>query len=531
MPYPTLRTVIRFAWMRRLRPLIKALGALGSLKFLSPALLILMAAAAILTIPASFVTGSDAPAVREPVITESEATAVRESVATRPEAVTVREYAPHSLPATTGSSSQDADAVLSPVPDQVKEDGRIGSIFPLFDFVKNASSSFTFSIEEEYDNTVYKDANANQPGDFITIIKLDMSTRLSGHLLDIRLNYQPEQLLFSHDVDRNELRHEFSAILNTSPEGGIILVRNLAFLDLSDTVTRKDFYSRRETKKEDLSARQASENKLKVHPYIRKNLTRTDSLECGYEYTNTAYSISQATDRESSTGSLIVNRIFSRKLEGKIIYRLKKEFVRSGDFHDYKSQEIGLGLSRRVGTSLSLTGTGGYTWLTLSNDHKDEKTFLSAGLDGALPFMKSQTLSYSYEESFQNSIDSGVFRLRRHSLGGNYHRRIQIAWTLFSQKEHYQERRWIDRSWGADASLTVPLHRRVDLNLAAEWTSSDFEPEEEVVKYRSANTGLLFRLSPCFKCAVGYTYSRNDSNVKANDYRDTTASVRVSMEL
>ena len=397
--------------------------------------------------------------------------------------------------------------------------------------MKSLSSSFSLSVEEEYNDNIYQDSNASQSPDFITRIRLGMAASLSGPMLNIKLSYQPEQILFSRNTDKNDLRHEFNASLNIGADKGITLIRNLVFLDLSDTINREAFYSRREAKKEDYAIDQTTTNELKIHPYIKKNLTRTNSLECGYEYTNTAYSDSDATDRQSYGGSLIWNKIFSRKLEGNISYSLTRELAQRTDFHDYSRQEVGLGLSDQIAPSVKLVGAGGYDWLAFASkgskssvdsqnsaDSKDnvdnldsldsvdsvdslnklEGAFWSIDLNGALPLMKTPTIFYRYETSYQNSIDGGVLSLRRHNLGWDYQRRIHITWTMFRQKEDYQELDWVDESSGIDFSLTVPVNRMLDFTLAGEWVKSDYEPDGETVRYYSADTGIRWRLSHYF---------------------------------
>jgi len=425
-------------------------------------------------------------------------------------------------------------------PDQGEKDLRIGSILHLG--CPRLSSSLILSVEEEYNDNIYQDTNASGPSDFITRIKLDMTVSLSGPLLNFKLNYQPEQILFSRHADNNELRHEFIASLDVGTDKVITLIRNLAFLEFSDTLTREAYHPRREPKTQDFLVRQITWNELMVHPYIKKNLTRTNSLECGYEYTNTAYSVSQATDRESHAGSLILKKLFSRKLEGNISYRLTREFAQGTNFRDYSRQEAGLGLSGQVAPSLRLAGTAGYGWLAFNRadkedkkdedkKDKDEEIFWSIDLDGVLPHMKSPTIFYRYETSCQNSIDSGALILRRHSLGWDYQARVHITWSMFSQKEDYQEEDWTDESLGTDASLIVPVHRRLDLTLSYEWVNTDYEPDGEKVRYHSTNTGIRWRLSPHFQCAAGYRYSGNDSNIEMNDYRNNVTYIRVSMEL
>jgi hypothetical protein len=422
-----------------------------------------------------------------------------------------------------------------------EKDARIGSILHIGDLPKSISSSLSLSVEEEYNDNIYQDANASQSPDFITHIRLDMAVRLSEPMWNIKVNYQPEQILFSHNTDENKLRHEINASLNIGADKGIPLIRNLVFLDLADTLNRDAFYSSREEKKEGFAVEQATTNDLKIHPYIRKNLTRANSLECGYEYTNTAYSDSLATDRESSGGSLILNRIFSRRLEGNISYRLTREFARSSDppINDYIRQDVGLGLSDQLTPSVKLAGAGGYNRLAFTNGDKDGGAFWNIDLNGAFPLMKTPTFFYRYETSCQNSIDSGTLKLRRHSLGGDYQRRIHITWTVFSEKEDYPEMDWMDESSGMDASLTVPVQKRLDFSLAGEWETTDFGGwettdsvvEEEKVKYYSIDTSIRWRIFRYFFCATGYRYYKNDSNFKMNDYRNNVTYIRVSMEL
>ncbi|MEW6378203.1 MAG: hypothetical protein AB1611_01215 [bacterium] len=417
--------------------------------------------------------------------------------------------------------------------------------------LRGLSSSLNLSVEEEYNDNIYRDANI-MTSDFITRIRLAVDSSLSGTLGDVKLSYQPQQLLFSRNSDKNELSHEFSASVSTGLDRGITLIRDLVFLDLSDEIGRGHYFSRQEARKgvtgagvtdggrtregetredDNLFVRRTTKNEFRVHPYIKKRLRRTSDLELGYEYTNTAYSASQATDRESYGGAMILSKAFSRRLSGNVGYRLSKEVASGSALNDYISREAGFGLSNQLGRSLKLTGTGGYNWLTYSSGARDAGAFWSIDLDGTLPLMKVPALSYSFVNSYENSLDSGAVRLRRHSLAGNYQRRTQISWTMFSQKENYREKDWTDESWGIDASLAVPLHKKVDLTLSGGWTASDFEPEDEHLKTHSAGSGILWKISPPLQCAVGFRYSRNDSSLEVNDYRNTTVYVRAGMEL
>lgn len=425
---------------------------------------------------------------------------------------------------------------------RAQDNAPAGSILSIGGPIRGLSSSLNISVDEEYNDNIYQDANAGA-SDFITRIKLAINSSLTGALGNVKLSYQPQQLIFSRNPGNNELSHEFHASVSTDHDQGLTLIRNLIFLDLSDAITREHYTTRQEAregeaqgskarKDDNLFVSRTTKNELRIHPYIKKRLHRTSSLELGYEYTNTAYGgDSQATDRESYGGAVVLSRAFSRRLEGNIGYRLSKEIASSSEFNDYVRREAGLGLSRQLGRSLKLTGTGGYNWLTFTSGTRNAGTFWSINLDGALPSMRASALSYSYADSCQNSIDSGAVRLRRHSLEGNYQRRTQIAWAMFTQKEYYQERDWTDESRGIDASLAIPLYKKTDLTLSAGWIASDFEPEDEQVRSRSAGIGILWKILPPFRCAVGCRYSRNASTVEANDYRNTVAYIRAGMEL
>ncbi|MEW5801291.1 MAG: hypothetical protein AB1847_04205 [bacterium] len=424
-------------------------------------------------------------------------------------------------------------AGLDPLePAAVEKDSRSGSVFSLGDFAKNFSSSVNFSTEEEYNDNVFLDANAGR-SDFITRIKLGMKADLAGHYWNISLDYQPEQILYSRNADQNELKHQFTFSLNSGLDRKITLFRNLAYLEFSDTVTRENLYSRRQPHDESPLVHQTTRNELRIYPYLKKRISRTNSLEFGYEYINTGYSDSQATDREAGSGLLILRKKFSRRMEGNISYRLGRELAHGNAFQDYTRQEASVGLTDQVGPLLTLTGTGGYTWLMYHNMDDSEGTYWNIGLSGALPLMKVPVIFYQYANAYRNSVEDGLFRLRRHSLGGSYDHRIKVKGAVFTQTESYQERDWEDASWGVDGSFSIALHKKIDLVLACGWMHNHFKPEDEKVKSRSADTSLLFRVLPWARLTIGYRYSRRDSNLddNASGYENTIVSVRADMEL
>src|SRR5690349_8539532 len=70
------------------------------------------------------------------------------------------------------------------------------------------------TVEQSYNTNIDLAPKGQEKGDFVTSISPGVAVRGTGRRLSLNFDYDPEQVIFAHTSDRNDLRHRFRGLTN-----------------------------------------------------------------------------------------------------------------------------------------------------------------------------------------------------------------------------------------------------------------------------------------------------------------------------
>ncbi len=408
------------------------------------------------------------------------------------------------------------------------------------DVAQSLRPAIGISVEEEYNDNIYLRPDG-ELDDYITRISPSFLWSRSNPRWNFDISYSPRQILYAKNTGFNELRH--TAFLTA----GATLVRNLAFIDVTDTFTRVSLDSRRERTGISSFAGQTDSNTLVVNPYFRRNFSRSSRLEVGYEYTNTdynrvdasglVYGSSYGTDRQSHGIAAIFEKNFSEQLDSEVSYRFTREIVEDsagtlygylGYLQNYDRHEADLTIRYIYSRRLNLSVRGGFNRIKFDDGNSNDGSIWE--IEMSYRISAAVNNSYRYLQSYENSVQYGVYKLKRQSLEFDYERRISLALGFFTTEYDYLEINRKDSSWGITTSVGVPIKRNLDFGLTGEWRNRTYEPEDENLIRSIARASVRWAASEYLSFESGYRYAKEKSTSYYNTYENNAVYLRANAE-
>lgn len=393
------------------------------------------------------------------------------------------------------------------------------------------------SVEEEYNDNIYLRPDG-ELDDYITRVSPSVVWGRSNLLWNFDISYSPRQIIYARNTERNELRH------TAGLAAGATLIRNLAFIDVTDTFTRVSLDSRRETTGISSFAGQTDSNSLTVNPSLRRNLSRSTRLEVGYEYTKTDYSnvgasdtvyvSSYGNDRESHGVTAIFEKNISEQFDSDVSYRFTREAIQGGGrtltlaLQNYDRHEVALTIRYNYSSRLDFSVRGGVNRIEFDDGNTNDGTIWDSEI--SYSFSTAASCSYNYYQSYENSVQYGVYKLKRQSLELSYEHRIRLASEIFTDSYRYLEINRKDLSWGVTTSVDIPIQRRLDFSLSGEWRNRTYEPEGENLRRSIVRALVRWTASGSLSFETGYRYAKEQSNIDYNSYESNAVYLRANAE-
>ncbi len=392
-------------------------------------------------------------------------------------------------------------------------------------------------VEEEYNDNIYL-RSEGELDDYITRIITSFLWTRSNPLWNFDISYSPRQIIYTRNTERNELRH------TANLAAGVTLVRNLAFLDVTDTFARVSLDSRRERTGISSFAGQTDSNLLSIHPYFRRNISRSTRLEVGYEYTNTnynsvgasssVYGSSYGTDRESHGVTAIFEKNLSERLDGDVSYRFTRDIVDDngstlyGYLQSYDRHEVNLAIRYNYSRRLDLSVSGGVNRIKFDSDNVNDGTIWDSEI--SYRFSAAVNCAYRYYQSYENSVQYGVYKLKRQSVELSYERRTRLALGFFTTGNEYLEINRKDKSWGVTTSVDVPIQRSLEFRMTGDWRNRTYDPEGETLRRSIARASMRWAVSRSLSFEAGYRYAKEKSSINYNSYNSNAVYLRANAE-
>ncbi len=184
--------------------------------------------------------------------------------------------------------------------------------------------------------------------------------------------------------------------------------------------------------------------------------------------------------------------------------------------YEYDEDNVRIGLSYQVSERLQIEGGYGHSWL----DYDVREDTDSSVWDAKADYEISSTVKtgIAYVKSYTVTVEDGPSDSDRITAHVAYDDRMNIRLSAFISKEEYVE---IDRkndSFGGDLGGTFPFTDKTGLDWGlryANYDQSGFEAEE-YDRY-GARLALYYDIS-LGRLSLGYTYTRNESDLDDEDY-------------
>jgi hypothetical protein len=333
------------------------------------------------------------------------------------------------------------------------------------------------------------------------------------------LNYRPSYAYYADNHERDELRHAVTFA------GGLTIVRDLLFLDVTDNYQRITLDTRKNTVGISDFVGQTDANELVLHPYMRRTLPELGVVEAGYRYANTESSEAAATDRQSHVADVKLDLAFGKRLGVGAMYRYGKTFSDNTSY-DYDSNYYGLVIDYYF-TPLIRAKAGAAVERLNSDIGSAARGTLWTAAVGYKP-AESREIAYGYEQSYANSTLLGVYKIGRHKMALLAGRSAKFHLELESRLEEYLREERRNRINAMNASLTFSIARNFEARMTGGYAVSQYVPENENVRRANVEISGRWNASRYLAFRAMCRHVNEDSGISGKGFVNNVAMVGVN---
>mgnify|MGYP001773613038 CR=1 FL=1 len=376
-----------------------------------------------------------------------------------------------------------------------------------------------FSLREEYNDNI--DLEHDAESDFITLItagyEVDWETRLFELNLDLGLEYEK----YLDNSDEDDLRPS----QGTHLESTFHLYRDTVFLRISDTYERVAIDEGDQGGIDNNLTNLTDSNRLEINPYAQFDLSRTLQLRLDYQYENLWYDEEEGDDAEYHRYSATLTKALTPHIRTSVSggftqYRPKDTADSLEDEtgeEEYDRRDINLGLEWQPIEQIIFAGNIGRAWLDY--DFSDDYDTNLLGLRMDYQLSRTLSLALAYQEDITASVEDGAQDRKEYTFALGYSDRISVQFDLFSRTDDYVEQNREDDAAGGSLSAEIPFNDKFGMNTLIRYTDYDEKSPEYSEQYqRYGFRFALFRQLRLGRISLGYTYNRNDSDQRNEDY-------------
>ncbi|MBI5140575.1 MAG: TIGR03016 family PEP-CTERM system-associated outer membrane protein [Nitrospirae bacterium] len=405
------------------------------------------------------------------------------------------------------AASDDSGATIAAGPDAVE---MADAVMP----------AIRLDIEEEYNDNIYL-VDSGKNSDFITKTSLVFGWKRRDPVWNFDFNYRPSYSYYADNHERDELRHAVTFV------GGVAIVRDLLFFDVTDNYQRITLDTRRNTMGVSDFVGQTDANEFVLHPYLKRNLPDLGVVEAGYKYTNAESSEVTATDRQSHVADVKVDLSFGKRLGMEALYRYRKELADNTSY-DYDSNYFGMVVDYYFTPAVLAKAGVGVEHIKTDLDTSGQGT-LWLGAVGYKP-AESRELAYAYEQSYANATTLGVYKIGRHRVALLFGRRAKFHVELESRLEEYLQEERRNRINAMNASMAFTVSRNIEAKITGGYGISEYDPENETVRRFSAEVSGRWNASRYLAFRAMCRHVDDDSNAAGRGFVNNIAMVGVNAE-
>ncbi|WP_282756065.1 TIGR03016 family PEP-CTERM system-associated outer membrane protein [Desulfuromonas thiophila] len=388
-----------------------------------------------------------------------------------------------------------------------------------------------FSLRQEYNDNIFLERDKEE--DFITFVRPSFQLLWETRLFDLDLDLGVEYEKYARNSDEDDLRPSQGSRL----ESLFNVYRDIAFLRISDTYERVPIDEGEKGAVGNNLVNLTDSNRLEINPYLQFEPLSSLQVRFDYLYLNQWYSEEEGDDADTHRYSLTLTQQLGGRLAADLSgsysrYRprdarnaLSSPLVETLGEEAYDRRDLQLGFSWQLTDRLFARVFGGRSWLDY-----DFTSDYAANLYGAqLDYELSRTLTcgLSYREDVSASVEEGARQRREEALYLSYSDRARWMLQLFRHRDDYLELNRRDDAIGVSFSGDVPLTLKQGVTWQLELTDYEEGDLETYLRY-GARLELYHQLR-LGRLSLGYTFNRNDSDLREQDYDNNIAYLQLAL--
>jgi len=387
-----------------------------------------------------------------------------------------------------------------------------------------------FSLREEYNDNI--DLERDGESDFITLItagfEIDWETRLFELNLDLGLEYEK----YLDNSDEDDLRPS----QGTHLESTFHLYRDTVFLRISDTYERVAIDEGDQGGIDNNLTNLTDSNRLEINPYALFDLSRTMQLRLDYQYENLWYDEEEGDDAEYHRYSATLSKALTAHISSSVTggftqYRPKDAtdslYDATGE-EEYDRRDLSLGLQWQPVEQMIFAGNIGRAWLDYEFSDDYDTNLMGLRMDYQLS--RTLSLALAYQEDITASVEDGAQDRQEYTFALGYSDRISVQFDLFTRTDDYVEQNRQDDATGGSLSAEVPFDDKFGMNTLIRYTDYDEDSPEYSEQYqRYGFRFALYRELRQGRISLGYTYNRNDSDQRNEDYTNNIIHAQLAL--
>jgi hypothetical protein len=387
---------------------------------------------------------------------------------------------------------------------------------------ESAGVSFKPSIvlREEYDDNIFL-TDDDRKSDYITRILPSFHIDYKTPFWDINSDYTLNWWYYAN-LREGKNSH------NLNLQSQLRIIRNLLYLDMSDTYSSAILNPRRPSTDVNLDVNRSDTNNAIVSPYVKYQINPLISLSTGYRYNNIWYRRGDAVNRQMHTGFATVEYLYSRQLKTSLSAEYTDDRPESNPLDKPNKQTV---VSARAVYTLNprtdMDGSLGYRWIRFSDGRKKSMPVYSAII--TYRFHETGKIEFTGNATFTSSPELGTIESRTGQLALVYGKPFVITSSIFYRRDKYIETDQQDDTVGATIGLEHKPNTRLTYKLLGRYEHNKFLPENRKRDTYGASGEVSYALTNRSSISLSYNHTRADGHLQLDDYYDNILAVQANI--
>jgi hypothetical protein len=396
------------------------------------------------------------------------------------------------------------------------------SVFFSLSQAEAAGVSFIPSIvvREEYDDNIFltdDDRNADYITRILPSFHIDYKTPFWDLSSDYTLNWW-----YYANLRESKNSH------NLKLESQVRIIRNLLYLDMSDTYSSVVLNPRRPSTESNLDVNRSDSNNAIISPYVKYQINPIISLSTGYRYNNIWYRRGDAVNRQTHTGFATIEYLYNRRLKTSFSAEYTDDRPESNPLDKPNNQTaVSLRAIYTLNPRTDMDGSLGYRWVRFSDGRRKNMPVYNALI--TYRFHETGRVELAAGSVFTPSPELGTLESRTGQLTIVFGKPFVINSGIFYRRDKYIERDQQDDTVGLTLGLEHKPNPRLTYKVSGRYEYGKFLPEKRKRDTYSASGEVSYMLTNRSTISLNYNHTRANGHLELDNYRDNIIAVRANI--